>query len=325
VRLFAIFLNIKLSPSRSAFGKTKGLCGNWDCDPANDILALKPFNQWGISVDASLFVHVLKAKVDVDIGVDIDLSCSWGPTIIDDIVIPALNRTAALACCLKTHPILATNLDELADCILDVVIEGDEFTCKGDLVKGEFCEECFPPCLGNFHCDKTSGAPKCVCDPGFSGVGCLISDEACSACNKPNQLCLNGVCTCKVGFVGKNCRDVITLPDLGNNNDDNDDEDDSWIEKCANVDCSNTPANVRCPPGVPLVPDTFSRRKGDCCAMTCRGKNLNPCRKTKCDPSIKKNLKCKLGTVACKDKKAEMKGKCCVFVCKKKRSLPLGF
>ena len=74
--------------------------------------------------------------------------------------------------------------------------------CEGNW-DGPECllQKCSNDCNGNGICDPLS--MKCKCKPGYKGIYC--EEKECADSCKNGGKCVDGVCFCEVGWIGKTC------------------------------------------------------------------------------------------------------------------------
>ncbi|EJD76527.1 hypothetical protein LOAG_16543 [Loa loa] len=91
--------------------------------------------------------------------------------------------------------------------------------CK-DGFRGTLCEEstlCDPnPCLNNGICSIVDNFYHCSCQPGFTSDRCQERIEEECNCKSDKQICINGICKCPDGFMGKDCDQPLSWSCLRN-------------------------------------------------------------------------------------------------------------
>ncbi|KAL3990494.1 EGF-like domain family protein [Acanthocheilonema viteae] len=112
--------------------------------------------------------------------------------------------------------------------------------CK-DGFRGSLCEEntlCDPnPCFNNGICSIIDGFYYCNCQPGFTSDRCQEQIKEECNCKSDKQICINGICKCPDGFMGKDCDQPLSWSCVRN-------------EGCENGGtCLETTGNCICPPG----------------------------------------------------------------------------
>ncbi|VDK78277.1 unnamed protein product [Litomosoides sigmodontis] len=111
--------------------------------------------------------------------------------------------------------------------------------CK-DGFRGALCEEetpCDPnPCFNDGICSVTDGSYHCTCQPGFTSDRCQERIEQGCYCKSDKQICINGICKCPDGFMGKHCDKPLSWSCVKN-------------KGCANGGtCVESTGNCLCPP-----------------------------------------------------------------------------
>ncbi|XP_031566547.1 SCO-spondin-like isoform X2 [Actinia tenebrosa] len=210
------FLNVLYTLTADFKGRTQGICGLMDNNPANDLTG--PNGE--LYTDPVKFADSWRILATNNQSGLYD-SWSWNSSNFhaDDVMdstytdpshVPMYGLSNVSSDLLKKsrQTCLARKLPDnlLKSCIYDVAVTNDtSFAMQEVLLTG-----CPDQCSGKGRCVNQT----CECLKGWTGEKCEIG--TCPNCSTSNGKCIKGFCQCSVGWQGDTCSEKATCYDVNN-------------------------------------------------------------------------------------------------------------